>query len=180
MDDAPIFQVRAVGSFVQKPGCPDYATANLSVDALSHLCKNECYHPSDERRLITRIEVVRIRPQRSAEEAIAPLIEDPWRTFDCNPEPAGCAVTFSDPEFTEAARDTVYYVRAIEEPTQVINADGVRCEYDENGVCSSIRLCGASGTPTGTGTEDDCLGEAEPKAWSSPIFVDWLARNQRS
>jgi hypothetical protein len=42
MEDAPIFQARAVGSFEQLPGCPDYATQALSPSRLAHVCKNEC------------------------------------------------------------------------------------------------------------------------------------------
>jgi hypothetical protein len=41
----------------------------------------ECYNPYDERYLIERIEVVRIRPQTSADEKADNLIEDPWRIF---------------------------------------------------------------------------------------------------
>merc|ERR1711994_507808 len=63
MDEAPIFQVRAVGSFEQKPGCPPDARQALSDARLERLCRGECYHPSDRRRPISRIEVVRIRPQ---------------------------------------------------------------------------------------------------------------------
>jgi hypothetical protein len=164
----PIFQVRAVGSLAQLPGCPDYASNSLSPERLAHLCKGECYNPSDRRRLITRIEVIRIQPQNHPGEPVASLIQDPWRSFACEPNPTGCSITFEDSAFAEAGRDTLYYVRAIEEPAPGVNADNLRCEYDEQGRCVKVNLCGAPGT-----LEDDCLAEHEPRAWSSPIFVDF-------
>jgi hypothetical protein len=168
MSDGPIFQVRAVGSFEQKPGCPDYATSSLSPERLRHLCKGECYHPSDQRRPITRIEVVRIRPQSRAGEPIASLIDDPWRRFDCAPDPAGCVATFTDPEFPTQERDTLYYARAFEPPKPVINGQNLRCERDAAGNCTKVNLC-----PGPQGDADNCLGEDEPRAWSSPIYVDF-------
>ena len=168
MGETPIFQARAVGSFAQKPGCPDYAAATLAPERLEHLCKGECYNPGDQRRVITRIEVVRIRPQNRPDEPIAALIEDPWRSFPCQPDPAGCSVTFEDSDYVGGARDALYYVRAIEEPAPAVNAAGVRCEYDEKGECVTVNLCGAPGTE-----DDECLAEHEPRAWSSPIFVDY-------
>jgi hypothetical protein len=166
----PIFQVRAVGSFAQRPGCPDYASNSLSPERLAHLCKGECYNPSDRRRLITRIEVIRIQPQNHPGEPVASLIDDPWRSFACEPDPAGCSITFEDPGFAEEGRDTLYYVRAIEEPAPGMNVDNLRCEYDEKGECVKVNLCGGPDA-----RDDDCLGEHEPRAWSSPIFVDFGA-----
>ncbi|MDH3685653.1 MAG: DUF3604 domain-containing protein [Myxococcales bacterium] len=162
MTDDPIFQVRAVGSRVQLPGCPDYAESALGPDRLEALCKGECFHPSDARRPITHIDIVRIRPQQTPDEPLADLIEDPWRTFPCEPGPSGCAVTFGDPEFASSARGAVYYARAHEAPAPAINADGVRCSDSE---CQAVSLCGPD-------PADDCLGEHEPRAWSSPIWVD--------
>jgi len=164
----PIFQVRAVGSLAQLPGCPDFASNSLSPQRLTHLCKGECYNPSDRRRLITRIEVIRIQPQNHPGEPVASLIRDPWRSFTCQPNPAGCSITFEDPDFAEEGRDTLYYVRAIEEPAPAVNADNLRCEYDEKGECVKVHLCGGAGAEA-----DDCLAEHEPRAWSSPIFVDF-------
>ncbi len=166
MDDNPIFQVRAVGSFEQKPGCPDYAATALGPDELERLCKGECDNPSTTRRPITRIEIIRIRPQKTEGEEIAPLIEDPWRTYECDGAPEGCAVTFEDPEFAGLGRDTVYYARAIEAPEPGINAGGLRCERDALGNCTKPHICRGPAT-------DDCLSEFEPRAWSSPIYVDW-------
>lgn len=166
----PSFRVRAVGSLKQAQGCPHYSTGALSADRIESLCKGECYNPTDERQPISRIEVVRIRPQMRAGEPIAPLIEDPWRSFDCPNDANGCVVEFSDTEFALAQRETVYYVRALQEPTPAVNGDDLRCDYDESGRCVKIDVCYG-----GYRTEmaDDCLGEVQERAWSSPIFVDY-------
>jgi hypothetical protein len=89
--------------------------------------RGECYHPSDERKLITRIEVVRIRPQASPDDDVAGLIEDPWKVLPCPSDPAGCSVRFSDSDFAAAGRDALYYVRAIQEPSPTINGAQLRC-----------------------------------------------------
>jgi hypothetical protein len=164
----PIFQVRAVGSFEQKPGCPDATAEALGAADLERICKGECYHPSDQRRLVTRIEVVKIRPQREDGEDVGPLVSDPWRSFSCEPDPAGCTATFPDPDFAREGRDAVYYARVFEAPIQGVNGDNLRCTFDEAGSCTSVRLC-----PGDEGDADECLGEKEPRAWSSPIFVDY-------
>jgi hypothetical protein len=168
MATAPEFRVRAVGSFEQEPGCPDYTIESLSPERIHHLCRGECYNPGDERRLITRIEVVRILPQNRPDEPIAPLIEDPWRVIPCAPDPAGCTVTFSDPDFAKAHRDALYYVRAIEEPSLAVNADNLRCTRDAEGRCVEVNPCwGDYRVPY----EDDCLAQTEERAWSSPVFI---------
>ena len=166
MNETPIFRARAVGSFEQAPGCPDYAANALGADRLAHVCKGECYNPSPERRPITRIDVIRIRPQNAPDEPFDALIEDPWKSFECDGDPAGCSFTFSDEEYGRAGRDTVYYVRAHEAEAPGVNAQNVRCERDAEGRCTSVNLC--------SGAEGDlCLGEQEPRAWSSPIYVDY-------
>jgi hypothetical protein len=165
---APRFEVRAVGAFVQRPGCPAYSTTAVTPERLHWLCKNECYHPSDRRKAITRIEVVRIRPQITADEPVGPLIEDPWQTFQCAPSQVGCTVTFEDLDFPAGGRSAVYYVRAIEEPSPAVNAGNLRCRRDENGRCLEVRPCYGdyrSGP-------DDCLETIEERAWSSPIYID--------
>ena len=66
--------------------------------------------------------MVRIRPQIRPDEPVADLVEDPWKTFSCPAGTAGCLVEFEDPDFAGAAREAVYYVRAIQEPTPAVNA----------------------------------------------------------
>ena len=172
LGESPRFEVRAVGSFEQKSGCPEFSTGALTPERIEYLCKGECYHPSDRRRLITRIEVVRIRPQIRKGEPLEPLIEDPWKTFHCRPDRAGCQATFDDPDFATIGRDTVYYARAIEEKSQAVNAANLRCTYDTEGNCVSMNPCwGDWRTPD----SDACLGETEERAWSSPLYVDWQA-----
>ncbi|MCB9487940.1 MAG: DUF3604 domain-containing protein [Deltaproteobacteria bacterium] len=167
-NDAPRFRVRAVGSFEQKPGCPEFSTAALTSERLDHLCGGECFNPGDKRRKITRVEVVRIRPRNSADEKLGDLIEDPWKVVACEDDGAGCEVTFTDPEYPTLGREALYYVRAIQEPTMAINADTLRCKYNDAGECVEMEPCyGDYRTPA----SDDCLAETEERAWSSPIWV---------
>ena len=167
---SPHFEVRALGSFKQKPGCPDYAEAGLSHERLQSLCSGECYNPSDTRRPITRIEVVRIRPQVYQGEPVADLIDDPFLVKNCPADGQGCALSFTDHEFDLIKRDTLYYVRAIEAPKPHINGGQLRCERDGAGNCIKIDPCHSDNR---TPLDDECLADAEPHAWSSPIYVDW-------
>jgi hypothetical protein len=106
-----------------------------------------------------------------AGEAVEPLIEDPWRSFARAGDPAtGCGVAFEDEDFASGRRDALYYVRAVQEPTPVINAGGLRCDYDADGRCTAVHACNPVYLED---PEDDCLAEAEQRAWSSPIFVDF-------
>jgi hypothetical protein len=171
MGEAPRFRVRAAGSFAQKPGCPDDAVSALGADGIERLCKGECHNPSDTRRAITRLEIVRIRPQRAPDEAIAQAIDDPFLVLPCEANPAGCSVEFSDPEFPRLGREVLYYARAYEAPELAINAGGIRCERDASGECTKVRLC-----PGPEGAADDCLAEREPRAWSSPIYLSFRPR----
>jgi hypothetical protein len=164
----PRFTVRAAGAFEQKPGCPEHTRALLSPERIERLCRGECYHPSDTRHAIERIEVVRIRPQTRAGEPMADLIEDPWQSFPCPGDPAGCSVSFEDPEYT-GEREFLYYVRALQVPTLAVNGDPMRCERDAEGRCVKARFCAASGPSFDP--EDDCLAPVQERAWSSPIWL---------
>jgi len=166
LSETPRFEVRAVGDFVQQPGCPGWAREGLEAQRMGRLCRDECYHPGDARHPIVAIEVVRIRPQRTAAEPVAPLIEDPWRRIECEPDPRGCVVRFEDPDFSASGRDALYYARALQEPTPAINGDPLAPERDANGRTRSTQPC------LGPGTEDGCPAPVQERAWSSPIFVD--------
>ena len=164
----PRFRVSAVGDFAQQPGCPDHALRALGQERLEWLCGNECYNPANERHRIDRVEVVRIQPQITVNEAVGQLIEDPWKTFSCPDDPMGCSIEFEDEDFVPGKRETIYYVRAIQEATPMINADNLRCKYSESGECIEVNPCyGDYRTPA----DEDCLAPAEQRAWSSPIFV---------
>ena len=160
--------VKCQFAFEQKPGCPEYSTNSMSPERIARVCQGECYNPSDQRRKISRIEVVRIRLQISAGEDIDALIDDPWRSFACDGDASGCRVVFTDDEFRRSKRDVLYYVRAIEEPSLAVQADPLRCERDADGSCVKVDPCFTlDGDPA-----DDCLATTEERAWSSPIFVD--------
>ena len=64
MNTAPRFRARAIGAFKQKPGCPEYSLNALSPERLDLLCRGECYNPSSERQVLTKMEV---RHQRMLE-----------------------------------------------------------------------------------------------------------------
>ena len=172
MSRNPEFEVKAVGAFTQNPGCPEFQRRLLGERRLETLCHNECFNPSSHRRLITRIEVIRIHPQHRPDEPVGPLIEDPWKTLKCAPNEAGCTARFSDPDFLKSGRDALYYVRAIQEPSPAVNGGQIRCQFDAAGHCTKVNIC--SGDPTRTSPSDDCLEAIEERAWSSPIFVDRL------
>jgi Protein of unknown function (DUF3604) len=169
---APTFEVRAAGAFKQKPGCPDFAKAGLDEARLKKICSGECDNPSDERSQITRIEVVKIRPQAAKGEALAELIQDRFIVHQCKPSANGCTFTFTDPDFANGGRDALYYVKAVQEAQPTMNADPLKCERDASGKCVKVNICygdyrsGAS----------DCTAPAEPRAWSSPIYVDYAKK----
>lgn len=166
--ETPKFRVRAIGAFEQAPGCPDVSKNQLGEKRLQRLCGGECFNPTGTRQLIDRIEVVRIRPQTSRGEPVENLIEDPWKTFQCTAEEAGCSVEFDDPDFIGSKRENIYYVRALTQPRPTINGDPLRCEFDADGQCKEVRLCMPGFQ---TDKQDDCLTATAERAWSSPIFV---------
>jgi len=172
MGEAPRFRVRAVGAWHQRPGCPESSRRALGEERLYDLCRDECYFPSDVRKRISRVEVVRLRPQLTEGEPVGDLIEDPWRTLPCRAAGEGCVAEFEDPDFPSSGRGAAYYVRAIQEPTPAINGGNLRCEADASGSCVSLNPC--HGDDANTDYEDDCTEAIEERAWSSPIWVDPL------
>jgi hypothetical protein len=165
---APRFRVRAIGDFEQKPGCPEHSVSALGAEQVDSICRGECYHPSDTRKPIDRIEVIRILPQAQPGEPVEDLIQDPWQTFACSGDAAGCLVEFSDPDPVARTREAIYYVRAVGKAVPTVNAGNLRCERDEKGACVKAKPChGDLRTPL----DDDCMAPAAHRAWSSPIFV---------
>ncbi|MEX6633741.1 DUF3604 domain-containing protein [Hyphococcus lacteus] len=167
------FHVKAVGSFKQKPGCPEFAVNALGEERIESLCAGECYNPTDERNLIERIEIVRIRPQVVPNEDVGNLIDDPFLVHKCEPSQNGCSFNFTDATFTEDGRDALYYARAIQEARPTINAEPVRCERDEEGNCVKAKLCFGDWR---TGDED-CTAMKDVRAWSSPIYLSYRQEN---
>ena len=80
----------------------------------------------------------------------------------------GCQFSFTDEDFVKDGRDTTYYARAIQSPTQVINADPLRCEYDETGQCVKVNFVTVITVKTQKISDDP----SEERAWSSPIYVN--------
>jgi hypothetical protein len=165
---APRFRVRAIGDFEQLPGCPSHSTSALSPENIERICRGECYNPSDKRKVIDRIEVIRILPQDKPGEPVEDLIEDPWQTFACSGDPAGCLVEFADNDAVRRTREAIYYVRAVEKPVPTVNAGNLRCDVNEQGECVAVEPCYGD---LRTDPKDDCKAPAEQRAWSSPIYV---------
>ena len=95
------------------------------------------------------------------------LIQDPWMVLPCDGE-NGCEVNFEDPDFIEQGRKSIYYVRAIQEPTETINGDALRCTFDSEGNCIDVNPCWGDYR---VDSSDQCLSREEHRAWSSPIYI---------
>ena len=98
------------------------------------------------------------------------MIEDPWLVHQCDTSSEGCQFSFTDEDFVKDGRDTTYYARAIQRTTQVINADPLRCEYDDTGQCVKVNLCYGDYRQD---PDDQCDDPSEERAWSSPIYVNF-------
>jgi len=173
LDRNPVFEVRALGSFEQNPGCPDYAADALGADEVARICLNECHNPSDMRKRIERIEIIRVRPQIREGEDVAGLIDDPWKSISCDPAvptDQGCQARFEDPDYAASGRPATYYARVIQAAQPTVNGDPLMCERDETGQCIKVEIC--SGNFLERDVTDDCLAPAVEKAWSSPIYVE--------
>jgi hypothetical protein len=170
MPVSPRFRVKALGAFEQVAGCPDYAIAALGKDRVQSLCGGECYRPGGEKRkTLSRIEVVKIRPQVRPDEKIASLVEDPWRTFDCPSSGAACVAEFEDHLYAEQGRAAIYYARVIQAAEHLIGGDPFACEYTESGQCVKRNYC----IGVRAARDNNCTAPAEPRAWTSPIFVEY-------
>lgn len=167
----PSFRARALGALEELPGCPDWSKQALGAEELERLCRGECHNPGSRRKRITEIQIVRIRPQLRPDEAVAELIEDPWKRIECPRDRDLCDVSFEDPDFVVGQRDVVYYVRAVQEPTPAVNAGNLRCERDVSGKCIEPKPCYGDYR---TDPSDDCLSPNQERAWSSPIFVHYV------
>ena len=71
-----------------------------------------------------------------------------------------CSFEFEDEDYS---RDSVYYVRAIQAPTPAINGKNTLVGREE------FKLCKGSFR---TDFADNCLSEANERAWSSPIYLN--------
>ena len=170
----PSFEVRAVGSYKQLPGCPDYVNNSMTKKEIERLCLNECYNPSNERNLIDKIEIIKIKPTVNL-ESLDKVIQDPWLVFNCEDIGQGCSVSFQDDEFSKDKVSSVYYVRAIQRESLAVGGDPLRCEKNEKGECIKINPCYASGADFNP--DDDCLAPVGERAWSSPIFLNYLNKS---
>ena len=170
----PSFEVRAVGSYKQLPGCPDYVNNSMTKEEIERLCLNECYNPSNERNLIDKIEIIKIKPTVNL-ESLDKVIQDPWLVFNCEDMGQGCSVSFQDEEFSKDKVSSVYYVRAIQRESLAVGGDPLRCEKNEKGECIKINPCYASGADFNP--DDDCLAPVGERAWSSPIFLNYLNKS---
>ena len=169
---APRFSARAIGSFVQQPGCPAESEQALSPERLAYLCHGQCYNPGDERHRISKIEVVRIRPQAQRGEPVTPLIEDPWRGFRVPSGSRRLLHRVRRPGLSDR-RPRRRLLRARSPGT---DAGGERREpphaVRRAGPRDPVTPC--HGDPR-TPSDDDCLAPVAERAWSSPIYVDSAA-----
>ena len=99
--EAPVFEVRAVGASKQAPGCPEWVHAEKGEDFIREVCFGECYNPTGERHLITRLEGVKVTPQLTPDEPLEERIHDPFVTHSCGADPDGCSFRFTDTSFLQ-------------------------------------------------------------------------------
>ncbi len=159
----PIFRVKAIGAPKLLPGCPKSVVDQMGKDFIQDVCNDQCYNPSKERYKIVRIEVIKIQQQETRDENLSLLIQDPYKTYPCPTDLEVCEYTFTDDEYASEKRSAAYYARVIQEETDAVNGNTVNCEFDDTGKCIKITPCNA--------IESDCLGKAEERAWSSPIYL---------
>lgn len=81
----PRFRAKVIGLFKQLPGCPDYVVDTLEAKHLEKMSLGECYNPSDERYLIERIEVIKIRPQAFSGDNLRTTFDDNGKAIATEP-----------------------------------------------------------------------------------------------
>ena len=168
--EAPHFRVHAIGSPDDTQRCEDDLDQRVGREGFTeHVCRGHCYREGDQRRKITRFEIVRIRRQRNpCTDDVGLLIDDPFDTKPCvgdgeegdddGPGEVDCWAEFD-------GEDVLYHVRAIQEPTLAVNGDPLQCER-EDGRCVASHPCDPNDE------DDDCLSLTEERAWSSPIYLE--------
>ena len=122
------------------------------------------------RRPITRIEVVRIRPQARAGEPVEPLIEDPWRELRVRRrDPPGCVATFDGPGLRRR-RARRALLRARDR-----GAERRRSTAASSAASATPRVAAPRSTSAASpaATTTTASAPSEPRAWSSPIYVDY-------
>ncbi len=164
----PKFRVRVVGAPSSNGNC-DKVSDSYGLGGklfVAGVCHDHCYNVDvDDRLAIDKIEVVRIeRGTGDIAKAISVTVHECDAAESKSED--GCVIAFDG----EAMGSTpvLYYVRALQEPTDAFNADTVRCEeYDANDACVKSKPCESSSG----GGEYDCQAEGQERAWSSPIFL---------
>ncbi len=162
----PRFRVHALGAFpdladgTDADTCPgDLGPPSYDGDFGAEVCLHSCHAPdtSAPRNRILRFEVIRVQRQASEDEVLDITADNEvWQTVYCAGDDAqeglaDCWATFEDPGFQSLDRNVVYYVRAIQEPTDAVNGTQLPCSSEE---------------------DDSCLSLVSERAWSSPIFLN--------
>ena len=152
MNADPEFEARAVGAFVQKPGCPDFQRNGCLTRA-----RGGWGNPPPQRVFQPHLAAsahhahrggADYYPQHKPSEAVGGLIEDPWRILKCAPGMnAGCRVRAS-PIRISCARDAMRFTtcapfRSRRRPS---TADSCAANSIRRGVVSRS-IC-AQATPT--------------------------------
>ena len=173
LEGAPRFRVHATGAHRDRETCPQGGFAQMDdPDFVPDVCLGVCHNPDTDgpRLKILRLEIIRIRRQKSPDEPVGSLIDDVWRTLPCEGDTEGdgeadCRAEFEDPEFASLDRDVLYYVRAIQEETQAVNGRPLGCIEEGGTGCVETETCDLHDDA------ETCLSPTHERAWSSPIYI---------
>ena len=126
---------------------------------------------------IAAIEVVRIRPQRTADEPVGAPDRGRLAAFRVRAGSGGLRGSVRGRRVRRLARATPSTTCARSRPpTPAINGANLRTEFDAEGRAVRVSPClGGYRTPA----SDDCLAPVQERAWSSPIYVDSGAASTR-